>query len=85
MYKAKPKNIKIQFDVIDRDAVPFAVIIGASEIRDGQVRVKDQTRTKEELAAAEGVNGGEGASPNGELVSRGEMIAWLKQRIAKLD
>lgn len=81
MYKNKPKNIKLQFDVIDKESIPFAVIIGADEIASGNIRIKDQTRTKEELAQAEAVGAVEGASPNGELVKREEMIEWIKKRL----
>jgi histidyl-tRNA synthetase len=81
MYKNKPKNIKLQFDVVDKESIPFAVIIGADEIRSGTVRIKDQTRTKEELAHAEAVAEGEGSSPNGELVQRSEMIDWIRRRL----
>lgn len=81
MYKTKPKNIKLQFDVVDKEAIPFAVIVGGDEIRSGTVRIKDQTRTKDELAAAEAVSGEEGSSPNGELVQRAEMVEWIRRRL----
>ena len=81
MYKTKPKNIKLQFDVVDKESIPFAVILGADEVRSGTVRIKDQTRTKEELAKAEAEGGEGGSSPNGELVQRGEMVGWIRRRL----
>ncbi|KAJ7049468.1 histidyl-tRNA synthetase [Mycena amicta] len=41
--KSKPKSVKPQFDAIDADEVPFAIIIGEDEIKRGEVKVKEQT------------------------------------------
>lgn len=78
MYKVKPK-LQPQFETVDRDSIPFAVIIGSNELKDGTVRVKDQTKTKEELEQEEG------GTANGRLIKREELIGWLKQRIAQLE
>jgi histidyl-tRNA synthetase len=77
MYKVKPK-LQPQFETVDRDGIPFAVIIGANELKEGVVRVKDQNRTKEELEKEEG------GAANGRVIKREELIGWLKERIASL-
>jgi len=76
MYKVKPKNIKVQFDIVDRDAIPFAIIVGSSEVEAGTVRIKEQWMTPEQIQAAKDVDA------NGTLMPRTEMIGWLKQRLA---
>lgn len=71
MYKAKPKLQK-QFEVVDKEQVPFAVIIGPDELKEGYVRVKEQR--------------GKDASGNsdGEKVKRENLILWLKERLTNL-
>lgn len=71
MYKSKPKP-RPQFDIVDRDRIPFAVILGPDEWKEGRVRIKEQ-KGKEEAAGAE--------DSKGTLVERGEMIAWVKTRL----
>ena len=74
MYKAKPKAAK-QFETIERDQIPFAVIIGASELKEGKVRVKEQL-------------GKDGASDStqdkdGQLIDRREMVDFIKGRVSQ--
>lgn len=72
MYKAKPKWQK-QFDVVNKEQVPFAVIIGSDELKGGYVKVKEQK--------------GKDASgdSDGEKVKREDLIVWLKDRLALLQ
>ncbi|KAG1451139.1 hypothetical protein G6F56_008162 [Rhizopus delemar] len=51
MFKNKPKLDK-QFAACDKDMIPFAVIIGKSELDNGQVRIKDM-RSKDESQGGE--------------------------------
>jgi len=70
MYKERPKLQK-QFEVVDKEQVPFAVIIGPDELKEGFIRVKEQK--------------GKDASGNsdGEKVKRDELVSWLKQRLGR--
>lgn len=70
MYKAKPKAAK-QFEAIDKDQIPFAVIIGANELKDGNVRVKEQMGKD---AVVE--------DKDGKLIERSEMVQFIKSRMA---
>ena len=70
MYKAKPKAAK-QFEAIDKDQIPFAVIIGANELKDGKVRVKEQMGKD---AVVE--------DKDGRLMERSEMVQFIKSRMA---
>ncbi|CAG8453248.1 5637_t:CDS:2 [Paraglomus occultum] len=67
MYKRKPK-LQAQFTVCDRDQVPYAVIIGKSELDRGEIKIKDM-RSKEQ---------GEGG---GIVVPRSEMVEQLRKRL----
>ena len=71
MYKAKPK-LGPQWDAVDRDGVPIAVILGPDELKQGQVRVKVQ------LGKDAGQEQGTGA-----LVARTEMVAYIRERLAE--
>lgn len=70
-YKAKPKLQK-QFEVVDKDQIPFAVIIGPDELKEGFVRIKEQ-KGKEANEAS--------ANAEGEKIKREELISWLKARL----
>lgn len=48
MYKSKPKTQK-QFEVVDRDQIKYAVIIGPEELKTGKVRIKEQVGKQEQL------------------------------------
>jgi histidyl-tRNA synthetase len=69
--KRRPKLQK-QFEVVDKEQVPFAVIIGPDELKEGFIRVKEQK--------------GKDASGNsdGEKVKRNELVSWLKQRLGRV-
>lgn len=82
MYKVKPKNIKVQFDVVDRDSTPFAIIVGSTELEQGTVRIKEQWMMpelieQEKAAFKDGEKDG-----NGTLVERTEMVKFLRERLA---
>ncbi|KZV93089.1 histidyl-tRNA synthetase [Exidia glandulosa HHB12029] len=72
--KAKPK-ISAQFAAAEKDEVPFALILGENEIKEGLVTVKEQrwefvdgvkTKVKDDSA--------------GEKVPRAELVQWLQSR-----
>jgi histidyl-tRNA synthetase len=64
-----------QFTAVDKDEVPFAIILGATELREGLVTVKEQ---KWELVDGKKVKL-ENAS-DGVSVKRDELVAWIKDR-----
>lgn len=71
--KIKPK-LPVQFAAGERDEVPFAVILGADELKAGLVTVKQQRwefrdgkRVKIESA------------DKGTQVRRSELVTWLKE------
>lgn len=68
MYKAKPKLQK-QFEVVDREQVPYAIIIGPDELKEGFVRVKEQ-KGKDASGNSDGVQ-----------VKRDELVSWLRKRL----
>lgn len=67
MFKTKPKLAK-QFEIIDKERIPFAVLVTPDELKEGKIRVKAQV-------------GKEEASGQGELIDRSEMIAYLKKQL----
>lgn len=75
MYKAKPKTAR-QFEVVDKDRIPFIVILGPDELADGRVKVKEQVGKEKAEEAAE-------SEKDGVTIRRGEMTAWLKERLAQ--
>ena len=75
LYKAKPKA-RPQFDIIERDQVPFAVIIGGSELKEGKVRVKEQVGKEENLAGTD-------QDKNGQLIERTGMVEFIKSRMTQ--
>lgn len=74
MYKAKPKAAK-QFEAIEKDQIPFAVIIGANELKEGKVRVKQQLGKE---GAADGSQ-----DKDGQLLDRREMVEFIQSRISQ--
>ncbi|KAJ3776257.1 histidine-tRNA ligase [Lentinula raphanica] len=72
--KKKPK-LPVQFAAGERDEVPFAVILGENEIKEGYVMVKQQrwemVDGKKVKVLAEG-------DEKGERVDRGQLIDWLR-------
>ncbi|KAF9122020.1 Cytoplasmic and mitochondrial histidine tRNA synthetase [Mortierella sp. 14UC] len=69
-YKLKPRT-QNQWDVCDRDMIPFAVIVGGDEVEKGLVKIKDM-RSKDE------------SQKGGLEYPRTEMIAEIKRRLAEL-
>jgi histidyl-tRNA synthetase len=67
MYKAKPK-MQAQFDVCDRDHIPYAVIIGKDEIDNDVVKIKTM---KSKIAEEQG----------GVVMPRSEMVAYLQSKL----
>ncbi|KAG9026231.1 Cytoplasmic and mitochondrial histidine tRNA synthetase [Tulasnella sp. JGI-2019a] len=69
MYKAKPK-LRAQFEYCDKELIPFAVILGPDELKEGFVRVKEQRGKEADSSAGEG-----------EKVKIDDLVAWLKARL----
>ncbi|GAA5948790.1 hypothetical protein JCM21900_005300 [Sporobolomyces salmonicolor] len=69
MYKAKPKLPK-QFEVIDKERIPYAVQVSPGELAKGTIRVKPQV-------------GKEQGSGNDIEMKREELIPWLKEKLGK--
>ncbi|KAF8686059.1 hypothetical protein AX14_003973 [Amanita brunnescens Koide BX004] len=70
--KTKPK-IKPQFDAGERDEVPFAIILGGDELKNGLVTVKEQ---KWELV--DGKKEKVMSTDSGVKVKRSELVAWIR-------
>lgn len=76
--KAKPK-IQAQFEAGERDEVPFAIILGADELKAGVVTVKEQRWQFEN-----GLKTKLQDSNRGATVKRSELVDWLKlQQVLK--
>ena len=71
MFKTKPKLDK-QFAQIDKDRIPFAILVAPDEVKEGKVRVKQQVGKEE----------GEGKM--GVLMDRTEVVAYLKTKLAAI-
>ncbi|ESK93633.1 histidyl-trna synthetase [Moniliophthora roreri MCA 2997] len=74
--KTKPK-LPAQFDAGEKDEVPFAVILGESELREGLVTVKEQRWEMKDGKKVKIVTEGDN---KGEKVSREGLVDWLKSR-----
>ena len=70
MFKNKPRLDK-QFDICEKDMIPFAVFIGKDELEKGEVRIKDM-RSKDETQGA------------GVTIKKTDMIQELASRLANL-
>lgn len=70
MFKNKPRLDK-QFEICEKDMIPFAVFIGKDELEKGQVRIKDM-RAKDETQGA------------GVTIKQSDMIKELKSRLEQL-
>ncbi|PFH46653.1 hypothetical protein AMATHDRAFT_69300 [Amanita thiersii Skay4041] len=70
--KAKPK-LPAQFAAGERDEVPFAIILGADELREGLVTVKEQNW---EFIGGKKVK--IESSSKGVKVKRDELVSWIK-------
>lgn len=78
LLKNKPK-LPTQFSASERDEVPFAIILGESELKDGLVTVKEQRWDITEGGSKE-KRKDEGT---GEKVKRDELVGWLVARGAR--
>ncbi|KAL0581333.1 Cytoplasmic and mitochondrial histidine tRNA synthetase [Marasmius crinis-equi] len=74
--KNKPK-LPTQFAAGEKDEVPFAVILGESELKEGLVTVKEQ---RWEMVDGKKVKLVTEGSEKGEKVSREGLVDWLKSR-----
>ena len=69
MYKAKPKLPK-QFEIIDKERIPYAVQVSPGELAKGTIRVKPQV-------------GKEQGSGNDIELKREDLVPWLKEKLGK--
>lgn len=69
MYKAKPKLPK-QFEIIDKERIPYAVQVSPDELAKGTIRVKPQV-------------GKEQGSGNDIELKRDQLVPWLKEKLGK--
>ncbi|GAA5899439.1 hypothetical protein JCM8208_001646 [Rhodotorula glutinis] len=69
MYKAKPKLPK-QFEIIDKERIPYAVQVSPGELAKGTIRVKPQVGKEE------------GAGNDIEM-KREELIPWLLEKLGR--
>ncbi|GAA6017942.1 hypothetical protein JCM11491_001228 [Sporobolomyces phaffii] len=69
MYKAKPKLPK-QFEIIDKERIPYAVQVSPGELAKGTIRVKPQV-------------GKEQGSGNDIELKREDLVSWLKEKLGK--
>lgn len=78
--KSKPK-LSAQFAAGEKDEVPFAIILGSDELKEGFVTVKKQMWE----VVRPGDAGGEvkrvkiESQDKGEKVKRDELVQWLKE------
>ncbi|KAJ3746685.1 histidine-tRNA ligase [Lentinula detonsa] len=72
--KKKPK-LPVQFAAGERDEVPFAIILGENEIKEGYVMVKQQ---KWEMIDGKKVKILAEGDEKGEKVDRGQLVQWLR-------
>lgn len=72
MYKVKPKAAN-QFAQVDKDAVPFAVMVSPDELEAGEIIIKPQS--------VSGQDQGEGGK--GIKMKRTEMVPWLLERLGR--
>ncbi|SCV71229.1 BQ2448_2817 [Microbotryum intermedium] len=67
MYKKKPKR-PAQFEYVDKERIPFAVIVAPDELERGEIRIKPQLGKEE----AQGL---------GVLVKRDKLVSWLLREL----
>ena len=72
MFKRKAK-LPAQFDAAERDEVPFDIIIGENELKEGLVTVKEQ-----KWEFVDGKKAKIESNDKGTKVKREELIQWLK-------
>ena len=74
-FKAKPK-LPAQFAAGEKDEVPFAIILGGDELKEGLVTVKEQ---KWEFVDGKKVK--VESNDKGTKVKRAELIQWIKDTL----
>ena len=72
MFKAKPK-LPAQFAAGEKDEVPFAIILGVDELKEGLVTVKEQ-----KWQFVDGKKVKVESNDKGTKVKRAELIQWIK-------
>jgi histidyl-tRNA synthetase len=70
-WKTKPKYQK-QFEKAEQGKVPWAIIFGDDELKEGQVKIKDLSQGKDY----------EGPDKQGVLVSRDNLVQEMRDRLA---
>lgn len=78
LLKNKPK-LPTQFSASEKDEVPFAIILGESELKEGLVTVKEQRWDITEGGTKE-KRKDEGT---GEKIQREQLVEWLVARGAR--
>lgn len=73
LFKNKPK-LPAQFAAGERDEVPFAIIVGGDELKQGLVTVKEQ-----KWEFVDGEKRKVQSADQGTKVKRSELIDWLKR------
>lgn len=73
MFKKKPKTLRAQFEAGERDEVPFAVILGGDELKEGLVTVKEQR-----WEFVDGHKSKVQSADQGTKVKRSDLIDWIK-------
>ncbi|KAG0150354.1 hypothetical protein CROQUDRAFT_652538 [Cronartium quercuum f. sp. fusiforme G11] len=73
MYKVKPKPQR-QFEILDRDQIRFAIILGPEELKMDKVRIKEQIGKEGNLDVKD---------KDGLMIDRKDMIDWLLKRLNK--
>ena len=75
MFKAKPK-LPAQFAAGEKDEVPFAIILGGDELKEGLVTVKEQ-----KWQFVDGKKVKVESNDKGTKVKRAELIQWIKDTL----
>jgi len=72
MYKNKPK-LSQQFTGAEKNGVPFAVVLGEDELKEGKVKIKEMG-LPEEHPEKKGVD-----------VSMGDLVVQIRRRLAQKE
>ena len=72
MAKKKPK-LPVQFAAGEKDEVPFAIILGGDELKEGLVTVKQQTWELKDGAKVKVES-----ADKGTKIKRSELVDWIK-------
>ena len=73
LFEARKPKVPAQFDAGERDEVPFAIILGPDELKEGFVRVKEQ-----KWEFVEGKKEKIQSNEQGAKIKRAELVEWLK-------